>query len=169
MVGTLPHRRWIAACVLAVVAAVAVGPTASLGPLLYWAAVTPALVEIDVMQRRLPNAVVVPGIVVAVAGACLHGVGEGMPPAAVVGALGYGGLLFLLALGGGMGMGDVKLAAGLGLAAGLVSPLAAVVAAASPFLLGAGTAVAALRRGRTATVPFGPAMLAGFWVAVLLG
>ena len=84
----------------------------------------------------------------------------------VLAALGYAGVLLLLALAGGVGMGDVKLAALIGLACPAAS--AALGAPIAAFLLGgAAASVALLRQGRGARIPFGPAMLAGYWVALL--
>jgi leader peptidase (prepilin peptidase) / N-methyltransferase len=37
------------------------------------------------------------------------------------------------------------------------------------FLLGGIAAIGALRGGRGASIPFGPFLLAGFWVAVVVG
>jgi leader peptidase (prepilin peptidase)/N-methyltransferase len=105
---------------------------------------------------------VVPGLVVGLAAWALN-----PTPVPLVAALAYAGLLFVLALAGGVGGGDVKLAALLGLA----SPTLAV-AVASPlaaFLLGGAAAVVVLvRRGRRARLAFGPAMLGGYWTAVLV-
>src|SRR6188768_3910265 len=86
-------------------------------PLLYLAAVTPALVAIDLREHRLPNALVLPGYPVAGLGLVGEWIRTGQPP---VIALVAGGasivFLFALSLGGGMGMGDVKLGGVLGLA-----------------------------------------------------
>ena len=61
-------------------------------------------------------------------------------------------------------MGDVKLAALIGLAAGAATPDAAVAA----FLLGGVAAsIALVRRGRGVRIPFGPWLLAGYWVALI--
>jgi leader peptidase (prepilin peptidase)/N-methyltransferase len=139
-------------------------------PLLYLAAVTPALVAIDVRQHRLPNALVLPGYPVAALGLVGEWIRTGQPPAVALVA-GAASIVFLLALslGGGMGMGDVKLAGVLGLAAGLVGVTPAVVSPLAAFTLGGVAAlVVAARRGRGARIPFGPFLLAGFWIAVVL-
>ncbi|MGN6501566.1 MAG: prepilin peptidase [Pseudolysinimonas sp.] len=137
-------------------------PAAAFIPIVYLIAVTPALVRTDLRERRLPNRIVLPGIVVGLIAAALQ---PGLMP--LLAALGYAGLLLVFALAGGVGMGDVKLAALIGLgcpAAGVA--LGAPIAA---FLLGgAAASVALVRRGRRARIPFGPAMLAGYWVALLL-
>jgi leader peptidase (prepilin peptidase)/N-methyltransferase len=137
-------------------------------PALYVAATAPELSRIDLAEHRLPNRVVVPGLgvgLLAVGGSWLT---TGTPPLVpLLAAIAYAGVLFLFALGGGMGMGDVKLAAVLGLA----SPTA-TVAIASPllaFLTGGVAAVAVLiARGRRARIPFGPFLLAGYAGALLV-
>jgi leader peptidase (prepilin peptidase)/N-methyltransferase len=132
---------------------------AALIPVVYLAAVTPALVVTDLRERRLPNRVTVPGIAIGVVAAGLQW--SWIP---LVAGLAYGGALWLLGVRGGIGMGDVKLATLLGLAAGPATP----VAAASAFLLGGVAAsVALVRRGRGVRIPFGPWLLAGYWVTVM--
>jgi leader peptidase (prepilin peptidase)/N-methyltransferase len=92
----------------------------------------------------------------------------GAPPLVplIAGAV-YGGVLFLLAHSGGMGMGDVKLATVLGLASppvtvGIASPLIA-------FLLGGVVAVVVLIvRGRGTRIPFGPLLIAGYVGALVV-
>jgi leader peptidase (prepilin peptidase)/N-methyltransferase len=69
-----------------------------------------------------------------------------------------------------MGMGDVKLAAVLGTAAGFFGWEAAVAVLMSEFLLGGlGALIQKVitrirRKPHTSQIPFGPYMLAGFWV-----
>jgi leader peptidase (prepilin peptidase)/N-methyltransferase len=88
---------------------------------------------------------------------------------ALAAAGGYGLLLMLLHLLGGMGLGDVKLAPALGLLTGATGPLVAIASPLVAFLAGGLAAVAVLvRRGPGAAMPFGPAMLLGAWAAVLL-
>jgi leader peptidase (prepilin peptidase)/N-methyltransferase len=138
-------------------------------PLLYLAAVTPALVAIDLREHRLPNAIVLPGYPVAALGLVGEWIRTGQPPVVALVA-GAASIVFLLALslGGGMGMGDVKLAGVLGFAAGLVGVTPAVVSPLAAFTLGGVAAlVVAARRGGGARIPFGPFLLAGFWVAVV--
>ncbi len=157
------------ATALIVVALAVVGPEPRALPLVYLAAVTPHLCSVDLAVRRLPNRVVLPGF--AVAGFGLVGqwimTGEWLLGSLVAG-LAY--LLFLLvpALAGGMGMGDVKLAGVLGVSAGLVGQTTAIVSPVTAFLLGGVVALVALRRGRGGSIPFGPFLLAGFWIAVAL-
>jgi len=68
-------------------------------------------------------------------------------------------------------MGDVKLAGVLGGAAGVVSTQAALAAPLVAFVLGGVVSLVAwgVTRSSRTRVPFGPMMLAGFWIAVLIG
>ena len=148
--------------VLGMLAWLAIGPHVAAIPALYVAAVAPELTRIDLAEHRLPNRLVVPGLVVgllAVAGS--WATTGAFPFVPLVAGSAYGGMLFLLALTGGMGMGDVKLAAVLGLA----SPTASV-ALASPMIAflsgGVVSLVVLIRRGRGSRIPFGPFLLLGF-------
>lgn len=153
---------------LAALAWVAFGPVVAAVPALYVAATGPELARIDLAEHRLPNRLVVPGLLVGVVAAAGSWATTGEPPLVplVAGAV-YGGVLLLFALGGGMGMGDVKLAALLGLA----SPTAAV-AVASPVLAfltgGVAALVVLVARGRGARIPFGPFLLLGYAGALLV-
>ncbi len=139
-------------------------------PLVYLAAVTPTLCAIDAVERRLPNSLVLPGYLVAAAGILAHWIVSGeFSKVAVVSGVLYFVVMLAFAVAGGMGMGDVKLAGVLGLSAGLVSATAAVVSPLVAFVLGGIAAIGALRGGRGASIPFGPFLLAGFWVAVVVG
>lgn len=85
-------------------------------------------------------------------------------------ALSAGGFFLLLILftrGKGMGMGDLKLAAGLGL---LLSPVQTIIALYAAFLLGGGCALSLLMTGRTKfgkVIPFGPFIALGGVLAIL--
>jgi len=139
---------------------------------LYLAAVAVALALIDVDVKRLPDAIVLPSYAVAAAlltPAAL--LGDGLP--ALLRGLAGAAVLWLLyrvlAQFGGMGGGDVKLAALLGLYLGWLGWGALAVGAFAAFVLGgAGGAVllAAGRAGRKSRIPFGPYMLAGAFLAV---
>lgn len=169
---TLSTRWWRlpAAAVFAAIALVAVGPDPRALPLVYLAAVTPTLCAVDALERRLPNSLVLPGYLVAAAGIVAHWIVSGeFSTVAVVSGVLYFVIMLAFAVAGGMGMGDVKLAGALGLSAGLVSATAAVVSPLVAFVLGGIAAIGALRGGRGASIPFGPFLLAGFWVAVVVG
>jgi leader peptidase (prepilin peptidase)/N-methyltransferase len=151
---------------IGVLAVVTIGPVVAAIPALYLAAVTPELVRIDLSQHRLPNRLVVPGIAVGLAAAAGSWLTTGVPPVVpLVAGIAFAGALFLFALADGMGMGDVKLAAVIGLA----SPTA-VIAAGAPilaFLLGGLVGVVVLiRRGRGTRIAFGPFLLAGYVAAL---
>lgn len=149
---------------LAAVAAVGVRPL-TLG-LVWLALVTPRLVAVDIAEHRLPDAITLPSLAIAL-GSVLLDRGE-LGTATWCAAL-YGLLLLALHLVGGMGLGDVKLAPALGLLAGGLGALPAVAAPLVAFLVGGVAAVVVLiHRGTGAAMPFGPAMLLGAWAAVLL-
>jgi prepilin signal peptidase PulO-like enzyme (type II secretory pathway) len=98
-------------------------------------------------------------------------------PAAIEGGLVFAGILgavYLVTKGRGLGLGDVKMAAAVGVFLGYPAALAAAVAA---FVIGALLAIpvlAAGSRGRREALPFGPfmvlaALLAAFAPALLFG
>jgi leader peptidase (prepilin peptidase)/N-methyltransferase len=134
----------------------------------YLAAVTPWLAAVDIRQHRLPNPLVLPGIGVGLLSCAGEWVATGrIPLVPLVAGTAYAGFLLILNLIGGMGMGDVKLAAALGLASWDVSVtvLSPVVA----FFLGGVVSVALLIRGRRGhRIAFGPFLLGGFWAAIAL-
>lgn len=140
----------------------AIGPHVAAIPALYVAAVAPELTRIDLAEQRLPNRLVVPGLVVGVLAAAGSWATTGaFPLVPFVAGAASGGVLFVLALTGGMGMGDVKLAAVLGLASptvgiALASPVVAFVAGG---VVSLGVLVV---RGRGVRIPFGPFLLAGY-------
>jgi leader peptidase (prepilin peptidase)/N-methyltransferase len=196
--GSLPEgtqaREAVAVAALSAVAVAAATPHAdalaganagavTLVGFLGVAAVTPALVRIDIVERRLPNVLV--GVAAGAWGVSTAlRVAGGDPAQAVTSvalALAATVLGLLAALAGGLGMGDVKLGAVLtGLLStgdltallgfwGLAGTLAIGVAGARTF----GTrprrsrshpAVVSAAPGRG--VPFGPCLLAAFWCVV---
>jgi leader peptidase (prepilin peptidase)/N-methyltransferase len=144
---------------------------------LYLMAISVALAAIDLDVRRLPNAIVLPAYLV---GAVLLGAAalvRGDLAAAGWAAAGAGiSFAFYLTLAliksGGMGMGDVKLAGVLGLFLGFLGPAVLFVGLFAAFLLGGvfGVLLMLTRSGsRRTTIPFGPWMLAGAWIAVFWG
>lgn len=144
---------------------------------LWLAAVSIALALIDVETHRLPDRIVIPTLVVMASlfTAAAAADGEwGRLLSAGVGAAALFAFYLLLALvrPGGMGMGDVKLAAVLGLALGWSGWAALAVGAFAAFFLGGlfGVVLLASRRVRRgAGIPFGPWMLAGAWIGILFG
>jgi leader peptidase (prepilin peptidase)/N-methyltransferase len=142
---------------------------------LYLAAVSVVLAVIDLDVWRLPDRIVLPAY--AVGAALLGGAGllRGDLTALGVAAAASGGafvFFLLLHLVGGMGLGDVKLAGVLGLFLGYLGVAQLTVGIAAGFLVGAvvGVAlIAANRSNRKSRIPFGPWMLAGAWIGVLVG
>jgi leader peptidase (prepilin peptidase)/N-methyltransferase len=131
-----------------------------------------AISVIDARHRKIPNRLVYPALLVAAGGigiGTLAGGGLDVRGAAL-GFLAYGVGLLVVALISprGMGMGDVKLAALIGLVLGAVGglPSVAVAAALGILLGGVGAIVAlALGAGRKARIPFGPFLAAGAAIA----
>lgn len=143
---------------------------------LYFAAVSLALALIDLDTRRLPNSLVVPSYVVGLvafgAASALTGTWTALATA-VLGAVVLGAFYLVLALvrPGGMGMGDVKVAALVGLFAGWLGLPSLLVATIATGLLGGVVAIAMLLagRGRGSAIAFGPWLFAGAWVGILVG
>lgn len=135
-----------------------------------------ALTFIDLEHRRLPNSIVLPSIVVAIAwvgiASALSGDLDVIATAAACGAAAFA-LFFVIALvSGGMGFGDVKLSAFIGVVAGRFGWELAVAAIMASFFIGGFVAIALLvfrHAGRKQAVPFGPAMAAGATVALFAG
>lgn len=136
-----------------------------------------ALAVIDVQHHRLPDAIVLPLYPVTILGLALAGVLSGEWPwgPALVGAglwLVVMGLPWLVSGGRGMGFGDVKLAPILGASLGWVALSASIVGLLAAFILGAVAGIAAMvfaGAGRRTALPFGPFLLGGALLGLLLG
>ncbi len=135
------------------------------------------LAAIDLDVRRLPDRWTLaswPVLVVALAGCSLALGGDWGRWLTALGcgvASGLVHLVLALVNPGGLGMGDVKLAVTLGLLTGWLGWPLALLAFLAAFTLGTvvGIGVAlASGAGRKATFPFGPSMLAGALLALLL-
>ncbi len=144
---------------------------------LYFAAISVALTLIDLDNHRLPNQIVLPSYAIALAlfaFASALGAGWTHFVGALVGMALLFAFYFLLRLirPDGMGGGDVKLAGVVGIHLGWLGWTSLAVGAMAAFLLGGafGLALMAGRRadGRT-RIPFGPWMLAGAWLGIVLG
>lgn len=140
---------------------------------LYLAAVAVALAVIDLDVMRLPDRIVLPSYLVALvllAPAVIAGQSWAAATRGLVAAVLLFAFYFVLAaLPKGMGAGDVKLAGLLGLYLGWLGWSSVAVGTFAGFLLGglAGAVLMVLRRaGRKSRIPFGPAMLAGAFLAV---
>jgi leader peptidase (prepilin peptidase)/N-methyltransferase len=123
-----------------------------------------ALTVCDVRQRRLPNALTLPGAFVVVVAAVVAG--RGLP--ALLGALALAGLYLAVHLVAptAMGAGDVKLAIGVGALTGAFGVDPWVLAAVAAPLLTALWGIVVVR-GR-GPVPHGPSMCAASLAAVAL-
>lgn len=173
---------------LALTGIIGVDPAAQPGPwwlpvtltttaYLYLAAISIALIIIDIEHHRLPNAIVLPSYLVGVlllTGASLTAGDYGALLRAAIGmaALFGGYLAVALIRPGGMGFGDVKLAGVLGLYMAWVGWGALAVGTFAAFLLGGLYAIALLltrRAGRTSAIPFGPWMIGGAWIGIAFG
>lgn len=169
------RRQLVALAVVGALATAALSPLfaddlrdALLGVLMV--ALLGPIAAIDAERRIIPNRLTGPGALAAVA-IGLATDPSGLPAQLAAGAAG-GGLLLIAALARpeGMGMGDVKLAALVGLCLGAAVAVALLVA----FLAAAcfGLAVVARRgvaAGRRTTFPFGPFLALGALAALLAG
>ncbi len=137
-------------------------------------ALMPAIAVIDIQHRIIPNTLIYPSLIAfpvylvvgRLAGADLDLAGM------VAGFLAFGGGLLVIALiSKGMGMGDVKLAALIGLVLGAVELGFVGAAAGSAIVLGGLGGVVALivLRDRKAAIPFGPYLAAGAVIAACFG
>lgn len=148
-----------------------------LAALLYLMAISVSLALIDIETHTLPNRIVLPAYVVLGALLLVASAVSGDWGAlvrAVIGAVILGFVYFALAIAvpGGMGLGDVKLAGVLGFVLAYLGwgPLA--VGSFSAFVLGGIFAIVLLvirRTGRRTGIPFGPWMLGGAWVGIVVG
>lgn len=153
------------------------GSLALLPVLLVLASAGVALTAIDLDHHRLPNAIVLPLYPVMVIGLAFAGLVTGEWP--ILPALGGAaiwlavvGLPWLVSGGRGMGFGDVKLAPVLGGVLGWFAFSSAVVGLFAAFALGAIVGVAlmlARRAGRRTALPFGPFLLVGALIGLVVG
>lgn len=135
------------------------------------------LTVIDIRHHRLPDALVLPLYPVTVLGLALDGFATGRWPVvpAIVGGVVWivvVGLPWLISGGRGMGFGDVKLAPVLGVTLGWVALSVAVAGLLIAFLLGAAVGVGlmiARRAGRRTAIPFGPFLLVGALLGLVVG
>jgi leader peptidase (prepilin peptidase)/N-methyltransferase len=146
-----------------------------LGAFQFLAAASIALAAIDLETRRLPNAIVAPvaavGAVAVLAAAALTGDWAALLGAAVGGLVlgGFDGVPALVRPGS-MGMGDVKLAAVLGLYLGWLGVETWLVGVIAGFLISGIVGVTLLAAGRRGTtIALGPWLLAGAWIGILAG
>ena len=146
---------------------------------LYLAAISVALSMIDLDSHRLPNALVLPAFVVGAVLLAASSASSGDFVALLRAAIGAAALLvayFVMLIaypgGGGMGLGDVKLAGVLGLFLGWLGWGSLLVGAFAAFILGGLFSVILLisrRANRKSGIPFGPWMLGGAWIGAFVG
>lgn len=168
--GTVPSRRrlmMISVCTGLLFAGLALrfGTSASLVPALVLCGVLVPVSLIDLRYRIIPNVIVLP----ASLGVYLAAVAA-QPQRWLELLLGGLGAFLLLGLVGvlapsGMGMGDVKLALVIGLALGRYTSVALVVACLPSLLV----LIRHRTRARGLTIPFGPSLALGAFVALLWG
>jgi leader peptidase (prepilin peptidase) / N-methyltransferase len=169
---TIPWRYPLIEAITAglfVVAYAAFGVSAGLVPALILLSALVVITFIDLEHQIIPDVITLPGIVTGVAANLATGAvpwGD-----SVIGALAAGGLFFaiILASGGGMGGGDMKLAAMLGAFLGWQLTLVAIFLA---VVGGGAVAIAVLgagRVGRKDPIPFGPFLAVGGAAALLWG
>jgi leader peptidase (prepilin peptidase)/N-methyltransferase len=157
--------------------ALAFGLSWELPAYLYLTSVGVALAFIDLDTKRLPNVLTLPSYPIMAGLLLIPAAVDGLwgdYGRALLGALALFVFYLLLALvyPAGMGMGDVKLAGVLGMALGWLGWAEWVVGSFLAFVLGAivGLSLMLMRRaGRRSAIPFGPFMLAGTFLGILLG
>ena len=154
---------------LFVLAYTVLGVSPALVPALLLLAALVAVTFIDLEHQIIPDVITLPGTVAGV----LANVATGAIPwtDSVIGVALGGGLFFaiILASGGGMGGGDMKLAAMLGAFLGWQLTLVAILIA---VVLGGVVALGVLaggRKGRKDPIPFGPFLATGGASALLWG
>ncbi|WP_432075171.1 prepilin peptidase [Streptomyces wuyuanensis] len=155
----------------------AVGPRPELAVWLLLAPFAVLLALVDRNVHRLPDQLTLPLAVAAAvllgAAALAPGAGGSWPTALLGGpVLGGAYLVLFLVNPNGMGFGDVKLALSLGVALGWYGWEVLFVGAFAGFLLGAvyGLGLVVLRgAGRGTAIPFGPFMISGTLIGLLLG
>jgi len=134
------------------------------------------LAAIDLLHHRLPDvltgALLLASTLVVVISALVHHRFDRLLPSAI-GAVSL--LSFYLAImiisKGGMGMGDVKLSPSIGLISGFFGLRAVLVSSFAAYILGSVIGVALMiagRAGRKTAIPFGPFMIVGQIISLLV-
>ena len=144
---------------------------------LYLGVVGVALASIDLDVHRLPDVLVLPSVpvvlVLLLVPSAAGGQWGALGRAALAGVVLFAGYFLLMIVspgGGGLGFGDVKLSIVLGMLLGWVGWGPVIVSVMAAFVLGGLVSVVllALRRvSRQSSIAFGPAMIAGAWVALV--
>jgi leader peptidase (prepilin peptidase)/N-methyltransferase len=123
----------------------------------------------DLEQRIIPNKVLIAGAVICIAIAAPTD--PGSLPERAIAAVAAGGVFFLVALAypAGMGLGDVKLAATMGLFLGRAVGPAILVGLLAGSLVGVALIVRHGSQARKMAIPFGPFLALGGIVGLLAG
>ena len=137
-------------------------------------ALMPSIALIDLRHQIIPNKLTYPATLVFAPVIVLAWlIGDAADPVkAVIGFLAFGGGIFLVAsVSGGMGFGDVKLAALIGLVLGSLGLRFVGVSAGATIVLGGvgGLLALTMGRGMKSKIPYGPYLAAGAVVAGLWG
>ena len=180
---TLPRHSWWLAVAVAVTWAsltFRIGGQAhwSLLPAyLYLGAIGAALTLIDLDVHRLPDLIVLPSypivFVLLLVPTVVTGQWEALLRGVLAGLALFVGYLMLALIspgGGGLGLGDVKLAGVLGLLLGWLGWSPAIVSVLAAFIIGGFIALILLllrRTSRSSSIAFGPSMILGAWVALM--
>jgi leader peptidase (prepilin peptidase)/N-methyltransferase len=174
-----PWHTVLATALAAGLLGIVVDVSAALPPLLVAVVLAALLAEIDIRCLRLPDRLVgALAFVLVMASvaewASVGGAGLAVGWALVGGAglaaaiVGLGHLVVAVLAGGGLGLGDVKLAAVLAFALGLTGWPTVLLGVLVPYLINGPIAVYLLlsrRATRRTPLPFGPALLAGALIA----
>ncbi|KKD05239.1 prepilin peptidase [Streptomyces sp. WM6386] len=166
--------------VTALVCAALAAATGTRPEIAVWLLLAPVgvlLAVVDLRVQRLPDVLTLPlaGTALALLGAMSfvpEHTGDWLT--ALLGALALGGGYFVLFLinPAGMGFGDVKLALGTGAVLGWYGWPTVMLGTFAGFLLGAlygGALVVARKAGRKTAIPFGPFLIMGAFVGLLIG
>lgn len=136
---------------------------------LVFVAVLAAVTLTDLERRVIPNAILLAGAVAAVA--LVAATAPASFPERGIAAAAAGSGLFLIAVAypRGMGMGDVKLAAVMGLYLGAAVAPALLIAVLIGTVVGLGVLISQGSAARKMAVPFGPFLALGGVIALLAG
>jgi leader peptidase (prepilin peptidase)/N-methyltransferase len=128
-----------------------------------------AITLTDLERRIIPNRILLAGAILCIAIAALTDPG-GLPERAIAAAA-AGGLLFLVALAypQGMGLGDVKLTAAMGLFLGRAVAPAILIALLAGSIVGLAMIARHGSQARKMAIPFGPFLALGGVVGMLVG
>ena len=145
------------------------GDAAEIAIDLVFVAVLAAVTVTDLEQRLIPNKILIVGAVLCL-GIAVPTDPSGVPER-LIAAVAAGGLFFCVALAypKGMGLGDVKLAATMGLFLGRAVAPAILIALLAGSLVGGALLIRHGARARKMAIPFGPFLALGGVVGMLAG